>query len=186
MDRPDADEQRIIRDVLSGRREEFARLVRAHQAKVLSLCLSLLKDPAEAEDAAQEVFLKAYRGLRNFRFDSSFSTWLYRIAYRHGLDILRSRRRRRTQSLDALLEERGEGALPAAPDQTTQADPARSAENLLSSLPPDYRLVLTLREVQGLSYEEIARATDASLDSVKARLRRARESLRHFLSGAGV
>ncbi len=178
MNRETPDEQRIIRDVLSGRREEFARLVRAHQAKVLSLCLSLLKDPAEAEDAAAEIFLKAYQKLKDFRFDAAFSTWLYRIAYRHSLDLLRARQRRRAQSLDALLEERGEGALPPAPDQTTPADPARTAESLLSSLPPDYRLVLTLREVQGLSYEEIARAMDASLDSVKARLRRARQALR--------
>jgi RNA polymerase sigma-70 factor, ECF subfamily len=176
------DERGVMESILAGDKERFADLVRAYQAKVLSLCVSLLRDRAEADDAAQEIFLKAYRGLSGFRRDSSFSTWIYRVAYRHCLDVLRSRKLRRAEPLEALPE---------------RADPASSAgearvevESVLSRLSPEYRLVLTLREVQGLTYEEIAACTGVSLDSVKARLRRAREALqeeaRHFLSRSDV
>lgn len=172
-------DQEIVRRVLSGDREAYALLVRAHQGKVLSLCLSLLRNPSQAEDAAQDIFLKAYKSLPSFRFDAAFSTWLYRISYRHCLDLLKAAKRRREEALESLPE-------PAArPDSD-----ALAVQSLLEGLAPDYRLVLTLREVQGLSYQEICAATGDSLDSVKARLRRAREALqagaRHFQEGAGV
>ena len=182
------EEKQIIQDVLAGRTEAFAALVRAHQAKVLSLCLSLLRDRAEAEDAAQDVFLRAYRSLKDFRADSSFSTWIYRISYRRCLDLIKARKVRRAESLDALLAGGGEKAV-----ETGRAEPEaddETLERILSALPPEYRMVLTFREVQGLAYDEIARATGASLDSVKARLRRARlalrEAARHFLKESDV
>lgn len=175
------DEKQVVQSVLAGDKESFAVLVRAYQAKVLSLCLSLMRNRAEADDAAQEIFVKAYRGLSGFRLDSSFSTWLYRIAYRHCLDLLRSRKRRAAEPLDSL---------PEIAENAASLEDKAAVESVLSALPPDYRLVLTLREVQGLTYEEIARATGSSLDSVKARLRRAREALqeaaRHFLSRSDV
>jgi RNA polymerase sigma-70 factor, ECF subfamily len=174
------DDARVVQEVLEGDREAYAVLVRRHQGKVLSLCLSLLKRRDAAEDAAQDVFLKAYKALSSFRRDAAFSTWLYRISYRHCLDVLKAAKRRREEALEDLPR------VPAAPPD---ADPL-SVESLLSGLTPEYRLVLTLREVQGLSYDEMAAAMDASLDSVKARLRRARralqESARHFAAGPAV
>ena len=91
--------------MLRGRREAYAELVRAHQAKVLRLCTALLNDPTQAEDAAQDVFFKAYQALASFRQDASFSTWLYRITTNHCRDLLRKRSRRKEQSFDALVED---------------------------------------------------------------------------------
>jgi RNA polymerase sigma-70 factor (ECF subfamily) len=163
------EERQLVRDALSGDREAFASLVRGHEVRVRSLCLSILRNPAEADDAAQDVFIKAYKSLSSFRFESSLSTWLYRIAHRRCLDLLRSGARRRTEPLDAL----DSGLLQE------KAPPERGdAERILAVLSPEERLVLTLREVQGLSYEEMAAVLETTLDGVKGRLKRARRTLR--------
>ena len=168
-------------------------MVRAHQARILRLCASLLGDPTLAEDAAQETFLKAYGGSRSFRGQSSVGTWLYRIASNHCLDLLRKRRRERTQSWEALIEESGEELhrlLAPSSDPKTAAADTELVERALAHLTPEYRLILTLREIEGLSYQELTVALACSLDAVKARLRRARqdllEHLRHFLKPGGV
>ena len=182
----------LINSVLAGNLDDFAPLVRRHQDRVYGLCLSMTRHTTETEDLAQEIFLKAFRSLKEFRFESSFSTWLYRVTYRHCLDFLKSRKRRPSQSLDAMIEDCGEALWDESPwgeghwgdlsfDHHAQPQWAR---HLLDSLDPKERLVLTLREVQGLSYEELAGALKISLEAVKSRLRRAqetlRESARHF------
>lgn len=184
------EDRELVRRARSGRREAFEELVRRHHLAVLRLCVSLLRDRDKGEDAAQETFLKAYKSLDRFQGDAAFSTWLYRIATNHCLDVLRKESRRRTESWEELYEKEGEAlhrllASPAASDPLEAAD---LGERVLAQLPEDYRLVLTLREAQGLSYQEISEVMSCSLDSVKARLRRAREALqeklRHF-SGPG-
>lgn len=180
-------EKDIIAQVRSGDREAYAELVRMHHAIIIGLCRSMLGDRADAEDAAQEVFVKAFRSLDRFTGASSFSTWLYRIASNQCLDVLRRRSRDKTESLDALLD-RGDSAvlerLSAPPDAGPSNDNADLANRVLRGLSPDQRLILTLREVQGLNYKEIAEALECSLDAVKARLKRARQAaekiLRHF------
>lgn len=176
----------LINSVLAGNLDDFAPLVRRHQDRVYGLCLSMTRHATEADDLAQEIFLKAYRSLSEFRFESSFSTWLYRVTYRHCLDFLKSRKRRPSQSLDAMIEDRGEGLWGEGPwDEGPVGDlsfdhhaQTQWARQLLDSLDPKERLVLTLREIQGLSYEELAGALKISLEAVKSRLRRAREALR--------
>ena len=183
----------LVAQVQAGDTEAFAELIRRHHASLHGLCLSLLHDPSASDDAAQEIFLKAFRRLPQFRKDAAFSTWLYRIAYHHCLDLLRSQSRRKTESLDAILE--AEGGNPekmlASPENTELSqENADLVHRVLSCLPPDYRLILTLRELQGLSYQELADVLDCSLDAVKAKLRRARldfeEHLRHFWNAAIV
>ena len=177
----------LVAHVLSGRREDYAELVRRHHAAVLTLCRSLLADDALADDAAQEAFLKAYRSLAGFQGGAAFGTWLYRIASNHCLDLRRRRARRPTESLDSLREDdpaRVERLL-REPDAAGAAAEAKDlVERVLSRIPEDYRAILTLREVQGLSYQELMEVLGCTLDSVKARLRRAREALerelRHF------
>ncbi len=171
---------------------EFADLVRLHSPRVRALCAATLGNADEAEDAAQETFLKAHRALGRFAGGSSVATWLHRIAVNECLDRLRAAGRRRSQSLDALLEADA-NALGSA---LSEASPAKALEDrdlverLLAKLNPEQRLALTLRETQGLSYEEIAEAMDCSLDSVKARIKRARADLlemaRHFSGSDGV
>ncbi|MCX5796695.1 MAG: sigma-70 family RNA polymerase sigma factor [Elusimicrobia bacterium] len=187
------DDAELVSRVQSGEQDAFAELVRRNHAWVLGLCAATLADRSAADDASQEVFLKAYKSLPRFKSGSSFSTWLHRIAVNHCFDLLRSRARRKTESWDELLEKEGERIhlLLAAPAQAGHSpEDADLVRRVLDCLPPDYRLVLTLREVQGLSYDEIAAAMDCSLDSVKARLQRARrdftERLRHFLDPLSV
>jgi RNA polymerase sigma-70 factor (ECF subfamily) len=151
------DEAALIQSVLDGRTEAFAELVRTYQDQVFGLCVSLLKNAAEAEDAAQEIFLKAYQKLSSFRRESSFATWLYRIAYHRCLDVLKAHKRRVTDSLD---RPENEDAAPLAEQlaepvsAAAQLEDRETAARLLAELPPDYRAILTLREMQGLSYEE--------------------------------
>jgi RNA polymerase sigma-70 factor (ECF subfamily) len=181
------DDRELIQQVISGRPDLYAELVRRYQEKVLRLCTSLLSDATEAEDAAQEIFLKAYRSLARFRGASSFSTWLYRIAANHCRDLLRSRARHMAQSWDALVEQEGERIerLLAPPsDPGRQAEDADLVRRVLAHLSPEHRTVLVLREIEGLSYEELAKTLECSVEAVRGRLSRAREDfekkLRHL------
>ena len=183
----------LIQRIVAGERDAYATLVRAHQARLLRLCVSLLGDAVFAEDAAQEIFFKAYQALPSFRGQSAFSTWLYRIAANHCLDLLRKRRRERTESWEQLVDESGEPWLESRAqlhDPATALATTEMVQQVLAQLSPEYRLIVTLREVEGLSYHELAGVLHCSLDAVKARLRRARlallERLRHFTRTDGV
>jgi RNA polymerase sigma-70 factor (ECF subfamily) len=162
---------------------DFEAILTEHQDRVFRLCASMLGSRRDAEDAAQEVFLKAYQNLHKFKGDSAVGTWLHRIAANHCLDLLRKRARR---PAEPLTDELGRRLFSKEPD----LEALDLAHRALSQLPEDYRLALTLRELQGFTYEEIAEITESSLDSVKARLRRAREQLqeklRHFLKDSDV
>ena len=179
----------VIERVRAGDKEAYALLVRKHQARIRSYCLWTLGNAAEADDAAQEVFIKAYRGLGGFRGRAGFSTWLHRIAVNHCRDLLRKRVRERTESWDALREEKGEAA-EALVVREEPAVPRRQLQEALDRLPEQYRTILIMREAEGLSYEELAKFLNCSLDAVKARLRRARSELmekgRHFSGSADV
>jgi len=158
--------------------------------------MSMLLNREEADDAAQSVFLKAFVALRQYRRNVSFGAWLHRIASNHCLDVLRKRKRQRTDSLDGLMSVDGEqGAVewpetpaPAGADETREK--TAMAMTLLNSLSADQRQILMLRELEDLSYDEIAAALECSLDAVKSRLRRARlqlqEKARHFLNPSSL
>ena len=173
------DDIEIIRSVVRGDAEAYAVIVRRYQDRVLRLCFSILGG-MDAEDAAQEVFLKAYDSLDRFRMEASFSTWLYAIAYRHCLNLLDKRNRRKTESLDALKEKMGERAdsLAAEPERSGREDAAAAVRPLLEGLSHDERAILALRELEALSYKEIARTLGISVDAVKIRLFRARAAFR--------
>jgi RNA polymerase sigma-70 factor, ECF subfamily len=170
---------------------EFEGLVREHAPRVRALCASVLKDGAEAEDAAQEAFLKAWRRIGDFDGRSSFGTWVHRIAVNACLDRLRACARRRADSLEA-LGERDAAALSGLtePSAAGALEDRDLADRLLARLNPEQRLAFTLCEREGLSYAEIAEAMSCSVDSVKARIKRARQELleaaRHFSQTGGV
>ncbi len=185
--KPSSEDLEILASIRAGRRDDYAHLVHKYQERILRLCRSLLSNATIAEDAAQEVFLKAYQALDTFRAEAAFSTWLYRIATNHCRDLLRKRSRENTESWDALVEAHGESLpqlLTGSDDPKPVTGNAELIEHILSRLSPDHRLILTLREVQGLSYQELADTLAGSVDAIKARLRRARqalqETLRHF------
>ena len=171
-----------IRRILAGEADLYSVLVDAHQVKVYRLCLAYLHDPDEAEEAAQVVFVKAYRALARFGGGSTFLTWVTRIGINHCKDVLRSRKVRRFLSLDVFTS--GEAAHP--PQLVTEPPEhdrgrLREARAILGSLPKAEREVLVLAEVEELSYEEISEALRISMDAVKGRLKRARERVRRIL-----
>lgn len=182
-----AEDQEWIRQALAGRLDGYENLVRRYRTRVISLCVSFVKNQAEAEDAAQDVFLKAYQSLRAFRAESSFYTWIYRIAANHCLSLLRKKKKfwpwfRESDRLPGM----GSGA--SAEDPRQAVGRADLVSRVLESMNPRSRLILVLRETEGLSYEQIAEVLGVSLDGVRARLRRAREEAqkkaRHFLPDA--
>lgn len=177
----------LITQILNGDQELYAELVRRYQAPVIALCRSMTGDHQEAEDLAQEIFVKAFYALPGFKGGSAFYTWLYRIAVNHSRDFLRKKNRRREESWENLLEKQGAEieALLNRPVLSKSFENQELISRALACLSEQYREVLTLREVQGLTYDELASVLKCSLDGVKGRLKRARKNfrnrLRHFL-----
>lgn len=188
------EDQDFILDILAGNRDAYAEIVRKYQGRIRGYCLVTLGNAAQADDAAQEVFIKAYQSLDRFQGKSSLSTWLYRIAVNHCTDLLRKKICHRTESWDALLENQGEKAealLTQAPEAGSEVEEQRELlAKLLGGLPEKSREILVLREAEGLSYEELAETLDCTVDAVKGRLKRARQELekkaRHYLKQGRV
>lgn len=169
----------------------FDELVATYESKLFNTVYRILGDYDEAADVTQEAFISAYRGFGRFRGDAKVYTWLYQIAVNHCRNRLRKRARTaHVESLDQERETDGDGQAPKleiadltlAPETVLQSQELR--ERILcavQSLPADYREVVVLREIQGLTYNEIAEATQQSLDNVKTRLSRARAMLRRKL-----
>ena len=181
------EELNIINRVRGGDTEAFEQLVLEHQNKVYSLALRMLGNEEDARDMAQEAFVRAYTSLAGFRGDSKFSVWLYRLTSNICIDFLRSRQRHQTVSLTYDTED-SEGGQLEIPDErfTPEAGLERSELRSavlrgLDSLSPEFRNILLLREIDGLSYGEISRALDLEEGTVKSRIFRARKKLTEFL-----
>jgi len=173
----------LVRRVQKGERGAFDLLVLRYQHKVVKLVARLLRDPAEAEDVAQEAFVKAYRALGSFRGDSAFYTWLYRIAVNTARNTMASRQRRPldyeadlSESEQSVVESRmRHGDTPEAVALTDEIH--RTVNDAIEALPEDLRTAIILREIEGLSYEEIAEAMDCPVGTVRSRIFRAREAI---------
>ncbi|HXX93944.1 MAG TPA: sigma-70 family RNA polymerase sigma factor [Planctomycetota bacterium] len=165
-------DDQLVRRSKSGDREAFNELVARYQTSVYRVVRGVLADPAECEDVAQEVFLKAYASLTKFRGESGFFTWLYRIAVN---EALRHRRRRAFSNADQLPEVEA----PPLPDRADEDAPTlRTLEKLLGKLAHDFRSIVVLRDIEGLSYQEIAETLEVPIGTVESRLFRARQELR--------
>lgn len=185
------DEKVLIRKVLDGDQEAFAELVALHEKQVYNLCLRMTGHPEDARDLAQEAFLKAWRGLRFYKFESSFSTWLYRLTSNVCIDFLRQQKRRGTGSL-VVSDEEGEETELEVPDpeplpeqQVIQQENQRIVAAAMDELEEEFRLALTLRVVDELSYEEIGEILDLKPGTVKSRIARARIKLKKILTERG-
>jgi RNA polymerase sigma-70 factor (ECF subfamily) len=173
----------LVRRAQRNERGAFDLLVLKYQHKVVKLVARLLRDPAEAEDVAQEAFVKAYRALGSFRGDSAFYTWLYRIAVNTARNAIASRQRR-PLDYEAELSESEQSNLASrlrhtdTPEATALSEEIRATVNdAIEQLPEDLRTAIVLREVEGLSYEEIAAAMDCPVGTVRSRIFRAREAI---------
>ncbi|HEY8450423.1 MAG TPA: sigma-70 family RNA polymerase sigma factor [Bacillota bacterium] len=182
---PGPEDGELVQRARAGDFEAFGELVARYEKKVYNLGLRYTGDPQEAEDLAQETFVRVFRALHRFRGEARFSTWLYRVATNVCLDALRRRRLRPEPVLDRpLATDEGElerELVSPEPEPATQLEAAeRSAliRREIAAVREPYRSVLILRDLQDLSYEEVAAILGVSIGTVKSRLHRARELLR--------
>ena len=175
------DEASLLLDRLrTGDARAFEELVRTYQHRVFGVALRMLGNAAEAEEIAQEVFLRAHRGLAEFRGDAKLSTWLYAIASRLCLNRLASGERGMIRAGDAgLMQLRHETGGPDAVLEQTELEAA--VHRAIAELPDERRIVIVLRDLEGLAYEEIAAALDLPTGTVRSRLHRARLDLKDKL-----
>jgi RNA polymerase sigma-70 factor, ECF subfamily len=177
-------DQALVERVQAGDKQAFGLLVSKYQRKLMRLVMRLVRDPAEAEDVVQEAFIKAYRALPAFRGESAFYTWLYRIGVNTAKNWLIAHRRRPPTSTEVDSEEAEtyeDGELLRDVDTPERllmskqiADTVNAA---MTALPEELRTAITLREIDGLSYEEIAEVMDCPIGTVRSRIFRAREAI---------
>lgn len=180
------DEQELIRRSQEGDGEAFGLLIERYKTKVFHLAYGLTRDRATADDLAQEVFIKAYYALPNFKFKSEFGTWLYRVAANHIKDYLRKHRAKRQiiplQEVEQILA--AEEELDGREKEETEERQRKMLQAALGRLPEKYQVILALRDIEGLPYEEISRILKMSPGTVDSRLHRARKKLREELAGS--
>jgi RNA polymerase sigma-70 factor, ECF subfamily len=183
------DELALVHAAKAGDMSAFEQLVQRYERNVFRIANHITRNTEDAEDVVQEAFLKAYQNLERFQENSKFYTWLVRIAVNEALMKLRRRRSDRTVSIDADVETE-EDSIPREiadwspnPEQLYRQDELRDIlQKTIQGLPPGFRTVFVLRDVEGLSTEETAEALDLSVPAVKSRLLRARLQLRERLS----
>lgn len=180
----DVSDLSLVRRVQRGDKGAFDALVLKYQHKVVKLVMRYMRNPVDAEDVAQEAFVKAYRALPQFRGDSAFYTWLYRIAINTAKNALVSRDRSpidyalNLQNPDESYEMHARLKDSETPEALVLTDEIRATVNsAIEALPEDLRTAIVLREIEGLSYEEIADAMECPVGTVRSRIFRAREAI---------
>lgn len=179
----DTSDQQLVERVQQGDKAAFDLLVLRYQSRIAALVSRFIRDTDEVQDVTQEAFIKAYRALGNFRGDSQFYTWLYRIAVNTAKNYLVSRNRRPPGAdidVDDAMHFEGESKLKdiASPESKLMSEELMNTVNVtIQSLPEDLRAALTLREYDGLSYEDIAEVMDCPVGTVRSRIFRARDTV---------
>jgi len=177
-------DQELVERAQRGDKRAFGLLVEKYQRKLARLLSRMIRDQAEVEDVVQEAFIKAYRALPNFRGDSAFYTWLYRIGINTAKNHLVAMGRRPQATGDIEVEDAenfedgGELRTIATPETELMSKQiAQTVNETVESLPDELRTAITLREIEGLSYEEIASLMDCPIGTVRSRIFRARETI---------
>lgn len=184
-------EQDLVARARAGDQQAFERLVLDNQNRIYSLALRLTGDREEAFDLAQEAFVKAWQGLPAFQGGSSFATWVYRLATNVCIDYLRRQKRRRQVESEISLDDEESGWTEPADwsrdpqRQLERSEQGRALARGLEALPPPQRQILVLRELSGLSYQEISQRLELDMGTVKSRIARARLALRKILAEDG-
>lgn len=179
------DDRRLIADSLAGRRDAFGELVTRYQVRLYNAAIRLVDSPDDAADVVQDAFLNAYQSLHAFKGDSEFFTWLYRIAFNGAISL--KRKKRPTVSLDAA--DGDSGYEPHDPSDLVRTGHAleRTEEDrqlyaAIAQMTPEHREVLTMKDLDGLRYEEMAELLGVPIGTIRSRLHRARLELRHLLA----
>ena len=175
-------EDELIHRSKGGDLDSFNLLIEIYQGPIYNLTFRMLGNPQDAEDITQEAFILAWKAIPGFK-GGNFKSWLFRIASNACTDLLRSRKNRKADSLDAIFPEYNPlpSSVESPEEHTLREEVAVLIGKQLMSLSQDQRLVVTLADLQGLSYEEIAQITNCSLGTVKSRLNRGRANLRNLL-----
>jgi RNA polymerase sigma-70 factor (ECF subfamily) len=180
---PEHSDLALVQRVQRGDRSAFDVLVLRYQHKVLKLVQRYIRDSMEAEDVVQEAFIKAFRAIGSFRGDSAFYTWIYRIAINTAKNAIVSSKRRPV-NVDIDVQDPEQGDLEArltdgeTPEQLALSEEIRETVNrAMAGLPEELRTAIVLREIDGLSYEEIAESMDCPVGTVRSRIFRAREAI---------
>jgi RNA polymerase sigma-70 factor (ECF subfamily) len=187
----DIDDEGLVREFLRGKQRSFDSLVMRYQDRVFNMCYRILGDYDEADDCAQDIFLKVFRSLSRFRFESKFSTWLYRITVNGCKNRLASATRRRNRCMVRLngdpaveapgIEIRDNGSSPSKAFERKERE--HLIQRAIQSLPDSQRVVVVLRDIEGLPYGEISKLSGMNPGTVKSKLARARRKLRKKLKG---
>lgn len=187
------EEQLLVDRCRRGDRESFAQLMKLHEKQIYNFTYRMLGSEGEAEDLTQDIFIAAFRGIRSFRGDAKFSTWLYRIALNQARNRIKylsrrnffARQRRRADHRANTVSESPEGLPDSAPTPeqwTMSRDLAAQVQECLSQIPLQARQILVLRDIQGFSYDELSEMLSLKPGTVKSRLHRARAAMRECLS----
>lgn len=184
-------EEKLIEKAKLGDKEAFGQLIMKHERRVYNVALQMVKNEEDAKDIAQDALIKVYRNINKFSGKSSFTTWIHRVTMNTALDALRkkkSRKEKDTYSLDERMEVNKDSDIHL---RTSQADMPEDVllrqerkdalEDALQELKEDHRSVIVLREIQGLSYQEIAEVLETSEGTVKSRINRGRKKLKEIL-----
>jgi len=180
-------DQQLVERVKRGDKTAFDLLVLKYQQRIVNLVSRFVRNPSDAQDVTQEAFIKAYRAMPNFRGESAFYTWMYRIAVNTAKNYLAVQTRRPVaaeQDISEIEQIEGNTALrdQATPEHLLLRDEIQETViNAIEKLPDDLKVAITLREVEGLSYDDIATAMDCPIGTVRSRIFRAREAIDHEL-----
>ena len=182
-------EQLLLENAKAGDVAAFEELIEGYQKKIFNLAYRIIGNYDDAADMAQEALIRIFRSIASFKEQSSFSTWIYRITTNVCLDEIRKRKNKKVVSLDEEIRmEDGEikrqfMSDDIQPDAAAEQKELRTmVNNAINSLPEDQRIVITLRDIQGLSYDEISTVLDCPSGTVKSRINRARQALKNILS----
>ena len=177
-------DEELVQLLQHGQREAFTTLVSKWQDRIYTFCYRQLGETALAEEATQDVFIKVYTSIHNFRKEAKFSTWLYRIATNHCINLNNRHHRRHRdqhQSFDDIHNQPTEQDTPL--QQLEKKNFEEQLQQALHQLPEEHRVLLILRDIQDCSYEEIAEITQLNIGTIKSRIHRGRNNLRQILSG---
>ncbi len=181
-------ERALVIEAVSGDIQSFQKLIEIHQKKIFNLVYRMINNEEDAKDLTQDILVKAFKNIEKFRLDSSFSTWLYRIATNTCLDELRKRKKRFSEIPLTVEDEETDKTIKEyaidrnGPDSIyLKKERQRLISDEIKKLSPDYKQMIILRDIQGLSYEEISEICEVNIGTIKSRINRGRNQLRERL-----
>ena len=177
-------DEELVQLLQHGQKQAFTTLVSKWQHRMYTFCYRQLGETALAEEATQDIFIKVYTSIHSFRNESKFSTWLYRIATNHCINLNERHHRRHRNQHDSFENLHAQPSTQSTPLQDLeQKDFKQRLQQALNQLPEEHRVLLILRDLQDCSYEEIADITQLNIGTIKSRIHRGRNNLRQILSG---